>query len=272
MSQAMLFAFRPAWEDYTTSSGTYMFPADWKPTLQSTEPVRMWAECAVRVNSQGFPTDAPLRKVRPIAIQTRSGIYLVRQKVSTVTKGHGYFVQFQAKAFHLLGGTEDLTAANVEVLMSTYHKILEEAFLNGPLRAHEDLGTQAPPGEFHFRRDFEPSKVLQGFAGPYKELSYYNVRWWRSEGREMYTTAQLHKGWAGSPGQDIFVQVSHSLTISTGLSNVYAEPTERQVTLYQDAIGATMKKALDETAKGYLGEPNSTGYSIRLKQATDSQR
>ena len=119
MSWAMLFVFRPAWEDYTTSSGTYMFPSDWKPTfmfpsdwkptLQGTQSVRMWAECAVRVNSQGFPTDAPLRKVRPIAIQTRSGIYLVRQKVSTVTQGHGYVVRFQAKALHLLGGSEELT-------------------------------------------------------------------------------------------------------------------------------------------------------------------
>src|SRR5262249_1757546 len=145
--------------------------------------VRMWVECAVRVNGQGLPIDAPLRKMRPIAVQSQSTMYTVQQTVDKLNYKHGYFVQFQGKTFQLKGDGQrgSQHGLGVSKLIAQYRLDLSEAFRNSPLQAAEDSATQAPPGEFHFRRDFQASKVLEGFAGPYRELSYYNVRWWRAD-------------------------------------------------------------------------------------------
>jgi hypothetical protein len=155
--------------------------------------------------------------------------------------------------------------------METYRGFLTKAFSEGILNALEDDTAQCPPGEFHFRSDFKRSKVLEGFHGPYKELSYYNVRWWRSSEQQLYTTAPLGKGGYGANGDSIFVRVSHSLTVSVGASEEYSEPSTDQVAKYQVAVAQTMKEAAEKTANEFKGLHSSTGYIIDMESISSDK-
>jgi hypothetical protein len=200
-------------------------------------------------------------------VETKKALYTVQQTVASVASKHGYFVPFAGKGFTIdgIGKDDSALGARVKELMVAYHKHLVEAFSQNSLEADED-NVPAPPGEFHFRRDFKPSIVLKGFAGPYNELSYYVVRWWRAGDSELYSISQLNKGGYGAPGDSIYVQVSHSLTIGVGASKVFAEPDDQQVARYHEAIGAAMRSALARTAEEFKGKPTGTGFTIRLKQ------
>ena len=255
---------------YKCGSGTFAFPSTWRPVLAGEKPLRMWCECAVQVDIRGIPIDAPLRHIRPIALQTNASLFLVNQTVRMVNAKHGYMVEFTNAAFNLSTDGPPITALEVAILMSKYHANLTQVFSDGQLGADED--SDAPPGEFHYRREYQPSNVLKGFAGPYKELSYYNVRWWRASDEELYTVAPVHKGGDGATGDSIFVQVSHSLTISVGASDDYAEPTDQQVATYQQVVSKTMKEALVDTAGLFSGKVDGTGYDIDVTKIDATTR
>jgi hypothetical protein len=245
---------------YSSPQGDYRFPTAWQGVISSETLIRMWVECAVAVSKDGLPIDAPLRHVRPIALETGSALYLSTQKIERSTAKHGYFVQFNGAAFRLLG--KPISPSAIETLMSGLFRHLKLVMAMGPLQADEDRTSPLPPGEFHFHRNFQPSVVLRGFRGPYKELSYYNVRWWRMEDerRTLYTLAPAIKGGFGAAGDRIVIQVSHSLTISVGASNEYSEPTPDQIAKYQVAISTTMQNALKGTAAEFKGTGGDADY------------
>lgn len=259
---------------YSNKNGKYRFPKSWSDTLAKQALQRIWVECAVKVDSNGIPVDAPLRHMRPIALQTMSGLYLISQSVDGVNVKHGYFVQFNTAAFRITGDSKKVSPSSIKTLMDSYAKNLKRSFEEGILLASEDTTSPAPPGEYHFRRDFKPSKVLKGFHGPFNELSYYNVRWWRvgDDGQELYTLAPAHKGGYGAIGSSIVIQVSHSLTISAGLSNEYSEPTSDQVAKYHAAISEVMLTAIQDTAAQFRGVSKDGVYEIDGSNLDQSQR
>jgi hypothetical protein len=246
---------------YVDASLQILIPKTWLAELKGEHFKSVWVECAVRVDRDGIPISPPLRHLRPIALETDKGLYLVDQTAKAVTGEHGYFVQF-AKSPVFKFSNDSASADNVRVIIDTYHKNLSLAFLSSPIAAKEAGPGDTFPGEFHFVKHWEKSEVLAGFSGPYKELSDYFVKWLRTDGRELYTLAPLHKGGFGATGSAIVIQAEQSLTLCVGASSEYDEPTNTQRERYMTAMNNALTTAAKATSDQFGGKVDVDGVFV----------
>ena len=98
---------------------------------------------------------------------------------------------------------------------------------------------QKPMGfsnELMFQRKYERSQVLLGFAGPYYELSTYNLR--------INVMAGPDKNFSRALG----LSITQGLTISVGSRGTYAEPTTEQVERYKSTLADIVDQVVREVA------------------------
>jgi hypothetical protein len=132
--------------------------------------------------------------------------------------------------------------------MGTFLTNVDVEMKQNPVAADFDMQEQSLPGERNYVRNYKPSVVL---GGAFYESSQYILQWYRNQiGRvgppEFYTYS---KGQTDFEGDFLFARIRLSLSVRPGLNGPYPEASLQQYSAYEEAIQATVTKAVSSTCR-----------------------
>jgi hypothetical protein len=131
-----------------------------------------------------------------------------------------------------------------------------------PIAAELDMHEPSLPGERNYVRNYKPSEVL---GGAFYESSQYILQWYRNEiGRVGPPGGYTYsKGAADHPGDFLFARIRQSLSVRPGPNGPYPEASRQQYAPYEEAIAATIAKAVGN-ACGSIEKASLEGKTCKL--------
>jgi hypothetical protein len=234
--------------------------------LHGERSTRLWVEGTIPVDKNWTPVGQPLRSVTPIAVQTDRAIYLYSVEVVPQRGGAGTVGHFEGRALDLSGctGSSSCIQNAVEALVEE----LTRAFEQAPLSAAPVRNRLMPPSQVRLQRITEESVVLQGFAGPYYEMSTYTATFWPGPRDGFVGTAELYFSWQDDPAKSVgradqlFLQVEQTLQISVSRKGSYEEPTADQYAAYDRAVNTAVQSAIAQATTRLGGKVGPDGVGV----------
>jgi hypothetical protein len=237
-------------EDSSTFKGIYQIN-----TFKDEKPIRLWVECYIPVDTNWIPVGMPSRVVRPIALETSKGLYLYAQIIVPSFGNGGTIDQYEGKVFDL-SKAKDYNSTYQKVL-SIFNEEINKQFTANPISSI--LKSSPVPNQVRFQRLYDKSIILEGFTGPYYELTTYTIFLWTGPDKGFLGSGleyQLHDYLKNSNRNDqIFLQVNQSLQVSVGkIGKKYIEPEEYQYVAYKKVISKAISEAVKNTTLRLKGE------------------
>lgn len=195
-----------------------LFPESWLPTLFTVNRIKgIWVECFVGTDSEGVPV-APVEPVlRPIGLDTGAKLFLVWEQIEKTKydPNYSFRVPFHGVMFESPWSGSEADRRLARTIEKRFLSEVQTQLEQSPISAEKLKNMPLPPQQLRMRRSFKKSLVLNGFAGPYFELSTYNITLWFDEkAKPGFLTTRA--------------EVSHVLTLSVGSRGSYKEPTRPQ--------------------------------------------
>ncbi len=234
--------------------------------IEGEKSIRLWAECAIPIDSDFIPIGQPERSLQPIALETNKALYLYSVEVVPQKAFGGMIEHFEGHVFDFSQSSNfEATAAAV---IDELRRELTLVFESDPLSAK--LVPIRAPKKMRFQRKFDESRVLQGLAGPYYELSTYTVTWWPGPAGSFAGSAELQSSWLSheqykdrvKSSDQLFLHVEHSLQIAVGRHGVYGEPSSLQYARYTDAVKVAIDRAVDQVIAKFGGRKRGDGVAV----------
>jgi hypothetical protein len=240
-------------EEVRQAFASIEFPDDALAGLRGERSERLWAVCFIPVDKNWIPVGAPLRDVRPIALQTSAGLYLFTQRVVPNHSAGGTITAFDGAIVDASRCQEidECLQRGEQALRSELSKVFAEP----PLAA--TAVSQMPPHQLRFQRLYEESLVLHGFAGPFYELTTYSITTWAAPSKSVMGTptsffARKTNPFQGERSDHLYMQIGLALQIGIGRRSEYPEPSPQQYQDYRKAIEQSVRRAIANAA-GVLG-------------------
>lgn len=223
--------------DKTKISEVITSPKSWSEQLKNEQISQVWLENGIRVDSEGFPLEQPLRTARPIAVRTNTTFYLVSERFdSNVSSQAGHVTSFKNKIFDISACPNAATCR--DLVMSKYIQKVETRFAFAPLSVPVLGNSETPPGEVWLGKTKRRSDVL---GLPWHEISRYVIKWY---GRDADVTLFESGGGKGQPGRYIFLQIEQEYNVSPNINGTYRDATPAQEAKYKQRVDEVVRMAL----------------------------
>jgi len=240
------------------------FPEYTAAVAQGEHSVRLWVVATIPIEKNWIPLGAPLRTVEPLALQTNKALYIFSTDVTSFFRyrgsaGGNALSEYQS-AFDVSGCSDQKGC--VEKTMSTFKNELIRKFGEPPTSANLSK-LPSPPNQFRLQRLYEKSNVLDGFRGPWYEITTYTISMWGGSQwdgvrQEVADTEQK------PDATKIFVYVDLGLQIGIGQQGKYPEPSADQYQMYNKVVGNKVQEAVNSTT-ALLGGTVIGGVGIIAK-------
>ena len=241
--------------DEKTQEG-FAFPQHWTDGLKNESLTKLWVECAIPIDRDWFPTGQPLRSVLPIALQTSSDLYLISQEVRPQRLAASVMDHFEGRVFDL-SGSPNLDTAFKRVAESIKAE-LSSSFNGPPLSADTVKGMA--PNQIRYLRRFQESKVLSKPHTPKYELSTYTILMWPGPKEQFFGPAEAYfDGFnvRDKPPDQVFLQISHSLQVSSEKDGTYPEPSPNDYIEYKTIVTQAIENSVARVTNRYHGTVNN---------------
>ncbi|MGO8255574.1 hypothetical protein ACC792_32005 [Rhizobium ruizarguesonis] len=254
-------------EIYTSGA---VFPENTAALLAGERSVRLWVVATVPVDDNWTPLGAPLKTVEPLALQTNKSLYVYGTEITSLFRyrnSQGGNVQVSYQPVFDLSKCADRRACSIAAI-STFKSELTKVFHEAPLSA-ERAEIPAPPGQFRFQRLYEKSNVLDGFAGPWYEITTYTISVWEG-GLGDGIWADVVSTEAKPVGDLIFVYVDLALQLGIGQKSKYSEPSPDQYAAYKRFAQDAVQTAVLNTST-LLGGTVSNGVGMIVQTTGENK-
>ena len=244
-----------------------LWPEETSALIEGERSIKLWAVISIPVDENWIPIGAPLIEVEPIALETTSSLYLYSIEMesnfrSRNTMGGNIGREYEGVLdFSQCAEPDDCTKRITSILNSE----LINAFSDDPISATLTSNPR-PPGQLQFRRLYEKSNILDGFSGPWYEITTYNVTIWnepvRTYGyRNPFKENEPSDYHGINPLVKTHIHVEMSLQIGIGKRGAYPEPTKEHYTRYESELDKAINSAVIRTTDHFSGTmKGNTGY------------
>jgi hypothetical protein len=229
-----------------------IFPENTASAAQGEHSTRLWVVATVPVNKDWIPLGKSLRTVEPLALQTNKALYIYSTEVTSLFRYRGSAGGNTLVEYHPVFDVSTCSDQKgcVEKTIATFRNELIKKFHEPPISAELDK-VPHPPREFRLQRLYEKSNILDGFAGPWYEITTYTISIWdgsRYDGvwEDVANTERK------LDANRIFVYVDLGLQIGVGQKGKYPEPSADQYAIYKKVIRDAVQDSVNATA-GLLG-------------------
>lgn len=256
LSQISLDAFsRSLWPEETSS------------LLEGERSTNLWAVISIPVDENWIPIGAPLIELEPIALETTSSLYLYSIEMdSNFRRRNSMGGNLGRKYEGVLDFSQCIETDDCSKRITSKLKSeLIDAFSDDPISATLTSNPR-PPGQLQFRRLYEKSNILDGFSGPWYEITTYNVTIWDGPSRNYGGRNPFKKNKPGDyDGINSLVKthlhVEMSLQLGIGKLGAYPEPTREQYTRYENILDKAISTAVKRTTDYFSGTmKGNTGF------------
>jgi hypothetical protein len=221
---------------------TIFFPYIWKSTLNGETVIEIWVEFSIGVSRRGFPILPSDEEVRPIALRTSSGIYLVvlTKRDPKEPRKFDAYESYRGDAFNIVpsrNSKRDTSQIEKEV-RTNFLQSLRRQFSSAPFHAEpeDDL-----PDEVIMGRNYKQNELLNNKY----EQSGYVIRVF------------------GESNIGVFIRFS--VLTANHPRNKFYDPTAQEFSRYREAVKKAEKAAREETCNFFRGRQEGSTCTIRSR-------
>lgn len=217
-------------------------PDDWKRTLRGQTVLEIWVEFSLRVSRRGFPILQHDENVRPIALRTSSGFYLVvlTKLPPNRPRKIDEYGNYRGEVFNIVrpkNSKRDTSRFEREV-RTDFLQRLRTKFSSAPF--HAELEEELPD-EIIMVRNYKKNALLNDKY----EQSGYVIRVF------------------GDSNIGVFIR--YSVLAANHPRNNFYDPTPQQFSRYKEAVINTQRAAQEETCNYFRGQQQGPTCIIRSR-------